>query len=105
MAQDQKRNFKGGNKGGNREMQNRPFQQLRGMKVGPSCLCCGKPITRVRDQRQGYFHDACEAKSSIYDEKGQLKGAPLYVQPVEEGSEDLVLVRGEAAPKAAVASA
>ena len=105
MAQDQKRNFKGNKGMGGGQMQNRPFQQLKGMKVGPSCLCCGKPITRVRDQRQGYFHDACEAKSSIYDEKGQLKGAPLYVQPLEDGSDDLVLVRGEVEPKPAVASA
>lgn len=56
----------------------RPFQELRGMKVGPACLHCGEPID-VRPgaslkepkgshvgQRQGFLHeDTCREQVEL----------------------------------------
>lgn len=69
----------------------RPFQKLAGMKVGPLCLACQKPITHIKGQRQGFLHDACEGKGA---------SSPLYVERVEEG--ELVLVTEAAYSQAAV---
>lgn len=57
--QDGKKKFVG------QQFKNNPFKELKGMKVGPLCLRCEQPITRVKGQRQGYLHDACETQAII----------------------------------------
>lgn len=89
MARDDKRKQSRGNHQERTDLSSRPFQQLRGMKVGPLCLSCGKPISRVQDQRQGFLHDACESKASY----PYVNAGALYAVDPGDGSDDLVLVR------------
>ena len=100
------------NRGEKRQLTDRPFQgPLKGMKVGPPCLKCQRPLTRLRDQRHGFLHDACELASS----QGYM---PVYVHPsdgprkkiespsrflaVEEVEDGLSLVRVEEVAAASV---
>jgi hypothetical protein len=66
------------------DLAQRPFKQLRGFKVGPSCLKCNETIDlRRQSTGNGYLHSACEPK------KGQQP--VLFVE--KAGDEDLILVK------------
>lgn len=97
----------------------RPFAQLRTMKVGPTCLKCGEPVdTRparsITDprgspamQRQGYLHEKCLTESEHAtalssnnnfffvpgrDEKGKRITRRLEFIKVTEGKENKIEV-------------
>lgn len=77
-------NQRGGRRGDDQSLSQKPFKQLRTFKVGPSCLACNQTIDlRRQSTGNGYLHSSCEPK------KGQ--GPKLLAEQV--GEEDFILVK------------